>query len=93
MPVETDADRTDLLADFGVTATYGASTFTVIIETEYVEAEGVAGYKPVLIARTKDTDAASVVIGGTITVNSVNYTVQVIQADGTGFTRLILEEV
>ncbi len=93
MPIESDADRTVMLADFGVTLTKSGNSITVILDKGYVEFNEVSGYKPVAMARTTDVSALSIAVTDAVTVDGVSYTVQVLQDDGSGFTQLVLEEV
>ncbi len=86
--------------DFGVAATYtkqGGSPATVngIFDNEFFEVEtggevAVAMEQPRFACRTSDVSTASE--GDSITINSIAYTVRVVQSDGTGVTVLVLEE-
>lgn len=85
--------------DFGVTATYtplggSASNVKGIFDNEFFEAAvgevGVAIQQPRFVCRSSDISAA--VEGDALTVNSVAYTIRVVQPDGTGVTTLVLEE-
>lgn len=91
MAIESAADRLALLDDWGVDATYGAHTIAVIYDEEYVELMGISGDSPVVLGRTSDFETAEVAEGGTLAVNGASFTVRVIQNDGTGMTKLILE--
>lgn len=103
MAVETDADRALFFSvdDFGVAATYtpdGGSPVTVngIFDHEFYAADAggtvtVAIEQPRFMCRTSDVSAAAE--GDALTVNSTNYTIKVVEADGTGITMLVLEEV
>lgn len=92
MAVETDVDRAAMLADFGVTATKGTDTFTVIFENAYADADGIAGRQPVALALDSDISTYSVAVGDTISIGGNNYTVRDPQPDGTGMTELYLEK-
>lgn len=85
--------------DFGVTASYtpsggSASNVKGIFDNEFFEAAvgdvGVAIQQPRFLCRTSDISAAAE--GDAITINSVAYTIRVVQPDGTGVTTLVLEE-
>ena len=86
--------------EFGVAATYtpsGGSTATVngIFDNEFFEVEAggeiaVAMEQPRFTCRTSDVSTAAE--GDSITINSIAYTVRVVQSDGTGVTVLVLEE-
>lgn len=98
MSVETANDRDTFLADFGVAATISgvSGTVTGIFETRFVEAivsgVPVSGYKPTLFCASSDltnvNDGAVVSIPG----ERKTFAVVDIQADGTGFSIVILEE-
>lgn len=97
MPVELDADRLALLADFGVPATYtpaggDASSITVIFDNDYNAVEGgsvqFATSEPVVMCRTADVSGAAQ--GDALVIDADNYTVQVVMDDGTGMTQLML---
>ena len=76
---------------FAVNATLGAATVTVIFDAAYADAFGlVAGTAPTALGIS--TQLATAAIGGTITINAVAYTITAIQPDGTGLTRLMLQE-
>jgi len=86
--------------DFGVTASYtpvggSASNVKGIFDTEFYEAEaggsvGLAIEQPRFICRTSDVSNAAE--DDAIVINSTNYTIRVVQNDGTGVTVLVLEE-
>jgi hypothetical protein len=79
--------------DFGVTATVGGTSFTVILDKIYVEQAvgtvGIEGSNPVAICRS--SDVSSVVHNTAITVDSISYTVVGVEPDNTGVTLLVLE--
>jgi hypothetical protein len=91
MAIESDADRLMLLEDWGEDATYGASTITGIFDDSYSDMVDIAGSVPVFTCRTSDVTAASVAVGGTLTVSAGSYTVRALEPDGTGMTRIVLE--
>ena len=85
--------------DFGVTATYtplggSASNVKGIFDNEFFEAAvgevGVAIQQPRFVCRSSDISTA--VEGDALIVNSVDYTIRVVQPDGTGVTTLVLEQ-
>ena len=96
MSVEDDTDRTNMLADFGVAATYnGATAITVIFDDEYLEdspgqGPGADSSHPAALARASDVSNA--VHGTPLVIGGTTYHVISIQPDGTGWTRLILEK-
>jgi hypothetical protein len=103
MAVETADDRAIFfnVDDFGVAATYtpsGGSAVTVngIFDHEYFAADAggsvaVAIEQPRFLCRTADVSSADE--GDALTVNATNYTIKVVEDDGTGITNLVLEEV
>jgi hypothetical protein len=102
MAVETATERAIFFDpnDFGDAASYtvqGGSAVTVngIFDNEFVEVDAggtipVAMEQPTFTCRTSDVSSASE--GDSITIKTVNYTVRVVQSDGTGVTVLVLEE-
>lgn len=102
MAVETADDRAVFVSvdDFGVAATYTpaggvASTVNGIFDNEYIAVEAggevaVALQEPRFHCRT--ADVASAAEGDAIVINAVNYTIRIVQPDGTGMTMLVLEE-
>lgn len=102
MAVETLADLAVFVDvdDFGVAATYtptGGSATTVngIFDNDIVEVDAggnipMAVRQPRFLCRTNDvSDAAE---GDALVVNSTNYTIRVVDHDGTGMTNLALEK-
>ncbi len=76
---------------FAVNATLGAATVTVIFDAAYADAFGlVSGTTPTALGVS--TQLAAATVGGSITINTVAYTITAIQPDGTGLTRLMLQE-
>lgn len=94
MGIETDAMRAALLAQDGVTATFGSSSFTVILEKPEVVVNDIVTEKVRALARTSDLSDASVVedSGTPLIVGGVSYTVRTMLSDGEGLTRLWLED-
>tara|TARA_R110000868_G_scaffold313856_3_gene574868 strand:- start:3971 stop:4273 length:303 start_codon:yes stop_codon:yes gene_type:complete len=99
MAVETDTDRSFMLADFGVTATYtplGGSAVSIvgIKDNVYLDVNvgtaGVASSEPRFITRTSDVSSAQE--GDAISIGGVDYIITVVMDDGTGITELALEE-
>jgi hypothetical protein len=76
-------------ADFAVSATLGAATFSVIFDRAHLESLGISSTQPVAVGKTSDLAAAT---GGTsITIAGTAYVVRDNQPDGTGMSTLILE--
>jgi len=93
MSVETAADRTALLADYGSTVTKAdASTFVAIFDNDFLAVDldesEVESTEPTLLART--TDVSGLAHGDSLTISAVSYTVRGIQPDGTGMTQIML---
>lgn len=81
--------------DFGVAASYNGGTVNGIFDNEFFEADAggmvaVAIQQPRFLCRTSDVSGAAE--GDAITINSIGYTIRVVQPDGTGLTTLVLEE-
>jgi len=86
--------------DFGVAASYtpqggAAVTINGIFDNEFFEVAAggevaVAMEQPRFACRTSDVSSAAE--GDSITINTINYTIRVVQSDGTGVTVLVLEE-
>jgi hypothetical protein len=76
------------LANAGTHPT-NASTVNGIFDNEYGEVNGMAATRPVFMVES--TDVSDATDGAKLTVNSVVYTIRVVQPDGTGVTTLILE--
>ena len=76
---------------FAVIATVKGVPVTGIFYREYVEVQNIAGERPVLVCRTADVAVAAqydaVVVSGT------SYRIRAKEHDGTGVTKLVLEEV
>jgi len=93
MSVETAADRTAMLADYGSTVTKAdASTFVAIFDNDFlavdVDESEVESTEPTLLART--ADVSGLAHGDSLTISAVSYTVRGIQPDGTGMTQIML---
>ena len=97
MAVETADERAIFfnVDDFGVAATYAGGTVNGIFDNEYFEADAggmvaVAIQQPRFLCRAADVSSAAE--GDAIVINSVDYTIRIVQPDGTGMTTLVLEE-
>lgn len=84
------ADISAMVADFGVAATVGGASVRGIFDDAYLDPLGMSGSQPSLLCASADVSAAAQ--GTAVVVNTVSYTVGSIQADGTGMTRLLLQE-
>lgn len=102
MAVESAADRAIFLDvdDFGTAASYtpsGGSAATVngIFDNDFIEVDagggvGVALQQPRFHCRTADVSSGAE--GDALVVSGVNYTIRIVQDDGTGMTMLVLEK-
>ena len=102
MAVETADDLTIFFSidDFGLAGSYtlnGGATSTIngIYDNEFLEVDpqsgvGIVSAEPRFMCRSSDVPATAAP-GDALVVNSINYTVRVIQPDGTGVTTLVLE--
>jgi len=80
--------------EFADEATIGLDTVNGIFDHEYIEALDVSGEAPVFVCATSDLDdLGGVTQGDTLTVNGTGYRIRSVEPDGTGVTRLTLEEV
>ena len=91
MAVEDDDDRLGFLEDWEKATLADGTVISAIFDNEYDEALEVTGTVPRLTGRT--SDLSDVVVGSTITIDLVDYTVRVLQPDGAGMTTLVLELV
>ena len=101
MAVETADDRAIFVNvdDFGVAASYTpaggvAATVNGIFDNDFIEADAGGGVtfalqQPRFHCRTADVSSAAE--GDALVVGGVNYTIRVVQDDGTGMTILVLE--
>jgi len=102
MAVESATDRAIFVGvdDFGTAATYtpsggASSTVNGIFDNDFIEVDagggvGVALQQPRFHCRTADVSSASE--GDALVVSGVNYTIRIVQDDGTGMTMMILEK-
>lgn len=101
MTVETDDDRAALLADFGQAGTYthglAAVALTGIFNAPYAShAMGHMGVDfegslPSFLVRTSDLPAGAGQ-GDTLATGATTWNVRSLQPDGTGMTKLMLEQ-
>jgi len=102
MAVESATDRAIFVGvdDFGVAATYtpsggASSTVNGIFDNDFIEVDagggvGVSLQQPRFHCRTADVSSASE--GDALVVSGVNYTIRIVQDDGTGMTMLVMEK-
>ena len=77
-------------ADFGIDVVIGAEALRGILDRPYHEVMGlVQGDRPTLVLPSADLPAIEV--GDALTADGEGFTVQRIEPDGTGLTRLQLE--
>jgi hypothetical protein len=99
MPIETDFERSLMIADFGEVVRYspdGLSSCEImgIFDNTYEEIEvggsvPFAASQPRLLVKTSDVTGISE--GDTIHFRDLDYVVRVVMPDGTGMTELALE--
>lgn len=91
MTVETDFDRTALIADFGIDVDISGQRLKAIFDNEWQDLEGISVSIPILTMKTSDVSA--VVRGQVVYVgqDSDKYTVQETMPDGQGITMLMLQ--
>ena len=93
MSIETAADRSAMLADYGITVTKSdTSTFIGIFDNDFLAVDldesEVESTEPTLLART--ADVSGLAHGDSLTISSTSYKVRGIQPDGTGMTQIML---
>lgn len=89
--IETSVNAALMGALANVTATVGGVSVTGIFDAAYQDALGITGSAPALLCASADVAAA--VEGTAVVVGSTSYTVTTAEPDGTGLTRLRLQEV
>lgn len=94
MAVESAADRSAFLADFGSTVTWSGGSATAIYDQAYEEAEfpgavSIGSRRPML--RAREADFAAVAVGTSVTVDGDTWRVAEKHPDGTGMTMILLE--
>jgi hypothetical protein len=78
-------------ADFNIPAIWNSTSISVIFDNAYMDAIGVSGSNPVVLAKT--SDMPNVKRGNAIAVNTINYLIsEPPQHDGTGMVRLELKK-
>lgn len=102
MAVESAADRAVFLSvdDFGTAVTYtpaggSAASINGVFDSDFVEVDAggavsFAQNQAQLTCRTADVSSAAE--GDAVTISGTDYTVRVVQDDGTGFTVMVLEK-
>jgi hypothetical protein len=88
--MDDDLDGMLDLNVFAVSAMVGGTVMSVVFDDEYGEALGVNGTSPAIWC--KSSDVASVAVGAAVTVGGGSYTVAGIEPDGTGVTKIRLQE-
>jgi hypothetical protein len=99
MPIETDFDRSIVLADFGEKVRYspdGLSSYDIMgIFDNVYEAVDAGGSVPFAMSQprltVKTSDVVGISEGDTIHFRDLDYVIRVVMADGTGMTELVLE--
>lgn len=73
------------------TATIGAASVDGVFDNDYLDPLGMEASAPSFVAES--ADLTGVVHGTTITIAGTAYTARNLRPDGTGLTRVVLEEV
>ena len=76
--------------DFGSDVVIGAATVRGIFDDAYQDALGMGSSGPVLLCAA--ADVTSVTHGTALSIGGVGYTIVSKQPDGTGISRLVLQE-
>lgn len=79
------------MADFATDCIVGGQAVLGIFDDAYADPLGVSGSTPVLRLPTASVGSAS--FGDSVTVGATSYTIAGMEPDGTGLTRLRLQEV
>ncbi len=93
MALETDADRLEYFDPefFGIVVQIGTASVNAIFDNGYAESNGIPGSRPMLTCRS--ADVSSVARGAAVTVpGHGNFTVISEQPDGSGISRVELEQ-
>lgn len=77
-------------ADVGTAATVKGTAVTGIFDDAWQDALGVSSTAPALLLPTASVGSAT--YGDTVVIGAASYTIAGVQPDGTGMTRLILQE-
>lgn len=94
MAAESAAERLEMLTtdDFGVVVKVSTWLGVGIFDDRYAAPYDAGGTSPMLLMRTADVSDASISNGTTVTVDGTDYTARVLRQDGTGMTRIQLED-
>lgn len=87
--IETATAANAVAALANVSAVVDGVTVDGIFDNAYGDAFGVAGSVPTLSCASDDIDAAH---GDAVTIGATSYTITNVEPDGTGMTRLTLQE-
>jgi hypothetical protein len=82
-------DAAALFADFGKPVTIGGASKIGIFDEPNFDPLNIGGSKPALTVTSAD---GAVALGTAVVANGANYTVVEVVPDGTGFSRLLLQE-
>jgi len=87
----TDLDTFFNTDEFAVNATINSETVNGVFDNEYIEDIEVSGTSPVFTCKTSDVNDVSQ--DDPVTIDGTGYHVVSIEPDGTGITKLVLEEI
>lgn len=91
--MDTEADRQAMIAAVGgVSVGTQSGEFMAVFEHEYVLAGEVEERQPILTATTADIDRLALKKSQVLTVAGVHYRVRRHEPDGTGMSRIYLEQ-
>jgi len=89
--IESDLNTFFSTDDFATAATIDGKTVKGIFDNAYIEDLDVSGTIPVFVC--KKNDVSDVSQGDPVEIGETSYQVASIEPDGTGVTRLVLEEI
>jgi len=84
-------DHAVYFLDFGINVTVGGVVVRAIFDDAYADPMGMAGSTPAVLCASADVSDAA--LGTAVVIDGVSYTVVKPEPDGTGMTRLLLQEV
>jgi hypothetical protein len=90
--IESEADRLMYLQAFGVSVSSDRGDLVGIFDAEYVSPGDIEDAAPMLECRESDVRRLSLAKGSVLQINSATYRVRRHEPDGTGMSRLILEQ-
>lgn len=93
------SDLDDMMGDWGDSVTIGGTAYDCLYDRSFVENADFAGFLPVVTLTAANAQASGVALGDSVSVTSVinvitdkAFTVRIIEPQGDGETKLVLEE-